>query len=513
MADRGRRIGILGFDLEANRFAPVSGRADFEEKWYYEGAAISREARAEHPAIHGGIVGFHAAMDKAGPWTPAPILFTGTTPNGPVEQDFFEDVLTRMRAGLHAALPLDGVYICEHGAAVATESLDPDGDLFQMVRRAVGPDVPVIATLDLHANISERMVLETDVLIGYRTNPHVDQFERGEEAASCMLELLSGVTATAASVRLPMVLPTVVQLTAEGQPLGDLIRLGQSRMDADIMNVSILSGFSFSDTPKNGMHVVVTARNDLAKARALAHDLAAEIWRARSTFRVNMISLERAIELALEAGRNPAKPALLFADPADNPGGGGRGNTTHILRAFLDAGVRDALLGVFCDAALVEQAFAAGEGNRFRARLNTQENERHSEPYEADATVLALSDGVLVPRHGMMAGRTVRLGPSCAIEIGGVAMVAVSARQQCLSADFLEHLGLDVGAARSVIVKSRGHFRAGFAHLFAPAQIHEVDVPGLTAPNLANFEWRHLPRPVYPLDPDAAWPPAGADIA
>ena len=130
----------------------------------------------------------------------------------------------------------------------------------------------VIATLDLHANVSERMVSEPDVLISYITNPHVDAYERGQEAADCMIEMFGGVTAKMASIRIPLVAPSVTLLTAEGHPYGDLIRLGQSKLGDDIMNVSITAGFAFSDTDRNGMTITVTAREDQAKADALARE-------------------------------------------------------------------------------------------------------------------------------------------------------------------------------------------------------------------------------------------------
>ena len=501
-----KRIAILGFDLEANRFAPVCGRAEFEERAYYEGEAISRDARATHPAIHGGICGFYATMDAAGDWTPAPILYTGSTPNGPVDQGFFDEVMAKMQAGLTAAAPLDGVYICEHGAAVSTGSHDPDGDLFSMVRETVGADVPVIATLDLHTNVSRRMVDATDLLIAYRTNPHVDQFERGAEAAAAMREMFDGVRPATAFVRLPLVAPSVTLLTAEGQPYGDLIRLGQSKIDADVLNVSITAGFAFSDTPKNGMGILVTTRGDAAKALALADELATAGWADRARYRTNMIDLDMAVRFTVETGADPARPSLLFADVADNPGGGGRGNTTYILKALHAAGAQGVLLGVVTDPPLVEAAFAAGEGGAIDARFNSEETQSFSEPFSAPATVVRLSDGEFVGRKGMVADRTVRVGRSCLLDLGGIQVVVISARQQCLSTDFFEYLGADVAVARSVVVKSRGHFRAGFQHLFPPERIHEVDVPGLTSPNLANFDWQYLPRPVYPLDPDTVWP-------
>jgi len=507
------RIAILGFDLESNRFAPVATRADFEARWFFAGAEIDAAARATNPVIHGGICGFYAAMDGTAVWTPVPIVFAGSVPTGPVEREFFEELLADIQRDLAAAMPLDGVYICEHGGAVAAHCHDPDGVMFAAVREIVGPDVPIVATLDLHANISAAMVNNTDALIAYRTNPHVDQRERGDEAARCLIELINGSRSATAWVRIPLVAPTVTKLTALGQPYGDLIALGQSRIDADVINISIMTGFSFSDTPKNGLSVVVTTRNKPDKARSLARFLADTAWQERHRFQTKLTGLEEATRRACEVGTDPSQPSLLFADVADNPGGGGRGNTIFVLEAFCNAGVQGALLGIFFESNVVAAAFAAGEGGTFEAQFNAGLSDRYAKPFARRASVLRLSEeGVFVGRYGAVEGRTVRLGRSCAIEMGGCVVLVDSLRQQTFSSDYFAYFGLDVAAARSVVVKSRGHFRAGFEHLFTPERIVEVDAPGLTSPNLANFDWRFLPRPVYPLDPETTWDATAAHV-
>src|SRR5262249_52934947 len=159
---------------------------------------------------------FVAAMDQAGAWTPVPLRLAQAQPNGPVVHSFFAELLEELRRGLRAALPLDGVYVCSHGAGLTTEEDDPDGALLAMVRETVGAAVPVVATFDLHANVSERMVESLDLFIGYRTNPHLDMRERGEEAAHGMRALLAGMKPRHAFIRLPIVPPTVTMLTAAG---------------------------------------------------------------------------------------------------------------------------------------------------------------------------------------------------------------------------------------------------------------------------------------------------------
>jgi microcystin degradation protein MlrC len=498
------RIALLGFSIECNKFAPTATRADFEQRTYLRGDALIREARAATPRMLAETPGFVEAMDRAGPWIPVPILLAIAEPNGPVEHAFFTAMLDEMRRGLEAARPLDGVYICAHGAGLTTAEDDPDGVLFAMVRTVVGPEIPVIATLDLHANISARMVESLNVFIGYRTNPHLDMRERGAEAAAAMREVLGGVKTKRAFLRLPIVPPTVTMLTAAG-PYAELIALGEKRKGPEIMNVSIMGGFAFADTAKNGLAVVVTARGSAEAARSLALELGQEAWARRERFVPRLTSLEDAIAKARLSGSDPAHPPLAFADVADNPGGGGRGNTTYLLEAFHKAGVEGVLLGVFHDAALAAEAHRRGVGARFQARFNRDGGDQFSKPYAAEAAVRALSDGACRGRRGIFAGSEMNLGPSCALELDGITIVVISQRTQCADPVFFEMLGLDIAKARIVIVKSRGHFRGGFDEFFRHEQIVEVDLPGLTSPMLGRFDWTRLPRPVIPLDRDVRW--------
>jgi microcystin degradation protein MlrC len=504
------RIALLGFSIECNKFAPPATAADFSSRAYAAGKELLAEARAPHPRIAAEICAFVAAMDRSGPWTPVPLRHAQAQPNGPVVHEFFAELMDELRGGLAAARPLDGVYVCSHGAGLTTGDDDPDGALLAMVREMVGPDVPVVATFDLHANVSERMVDSIDLFVGYRTNPHLDMKERGEEAAQGMRALLKGMKPKHAFIRLPIVPPTVTMLTAAG-PYADLINYGQQRKPADILNVSVMGGFAFADTAKNGLALIVTARENEATARRFALELARLAWDYRDRFRTKLTPLEEAVRLAVEASSDSARPALCFADVADNPGGGGRGNTTHMLEAFLKAGVQGALLGIFNDAALAAEAHRLGEGVQFRARFNRAETQQFSRPFEREAKVLKLSDGRCVGRRGIVAGRSLSLGPSAALQVGGITVIVISNRQQCADPVFFEMFGLDIAKARVVIVKSRGHFRGGFDEFFKHDQIVEVDCPGLTSPMLNRFHWTRLPRPVVPLDTDVSWEPPAWD--
>src|SRR5438105_3550670 len=403
------RVAVLGFSIECNKFAPPATKAHFLARTYLEGDVIISQARSPNPTMLPETPGFVAAMDGSGPWTPVGIALAMTEPNGPVEHAFFVELLDTIGRRLRAALPLESVYICSHGAGLTTEEDDPDGVLFEMVRQIVGPDVPIAATLDLHANVSERMVRAIDAFIGYRTNPHLDMRERGAEAAAAIREMLAGVKPQRAFIRLPIVPPTVTMLTAAG-PYAEMIDFGQRRMTPEIMNVSVMGGFAFADTAKNGLSVVVTARGEKAAAERLAREIAELGWANRARFYPRLTSLDEAVAKALAVGRDFSLPSLAFADVADNPGGGGRGNTTFLLRAFHEAGVGGALLGVFYDPDLAAEAHRRGVGAHFDARFNRSETTRFSEPYTAPAMVRALTDGHCVGRRGIYSGLRLEAG-------------------------------------------------------------------------------------------------------
>src|SRR5437763_55413 len=500
------RIAVLGFSIECNKFAPPATRAHFEARTYLQGEAILEEARRPTPTMLPETPGFVAAMDAAGPWTPIGIVLAITEPNGPVEHVFFEELLDTITRGLKAALPLDGVYFCAHGAAITTEEDDPEGALFERIRDIVGPDVPVVATFDLHANVSDRMVDKIDAFIGYRTNPHLDMRERGEEAADVLRELLAGTRTERVRIRLPIVPPTVTMLTAAG-PYAEMIQLGQRRKGPEIMNVSVMGGFAYADTAKNGLSVVVTARGDRQQAASLASEIAQYGWDQRARCYPKLTSLGEAVQKALAVARDPSLEPLAFADVADNPGGGGRGNTMFLLRAFAEAGVKGTLFGVIYDPPLAAEAHRHGLHYHFDAHFNLDETTKFSEPWHAPARVAALHDGDCVGRRGIYAGTRLALGQCAALAIGGITVVVVSYRVQCADPVFFEMMGLDIGKARAVVVKSRGHFRGGFDEFYGPDQIVEVDLPGLTSPMLSRFEWTRLPRPVIPLDDNVSWSP------
>lgn len=500
------RIGILGFDLESNAWAPTVGRAQFEENLYLAGQEIAADLASPNPRCPAEISGFVNRMSERCEWEPIYLFVTGCGGAGAIEQEFLHELVLRTCNKLAEAGDLDAVYVAAHGAAVGTRDPEPDSTLFEAVRAQVGPSVRVVATLDLHALLSARMIAATDLLCAYRTNPHVDQYERGAEAADALMEMLAGARTARAFIRVPLLPPQTALSTSTGA-FAETVALGSTLMDSRILNISICGNFSYADSPRNGIGIVVSTRGDRQAATETACLLASRIWADRHQYVPRLVSLAEVMRRIEETVENRALPALAVADVADNPGGGAPGNSIYLLEAIHKADVQDAALGVFTDAPLAAEAHARGVGASFMAQFNRSPTSEYSLPFRASATVAALSSGIMVGRRGTARGRTLNMGPSACLKVGGTQVVVIGIRQQLLDPVQLEHFGIDVARLRCLIAKSRGHFRAGFDEFFDDSQILEVDVPGMVTPVLTRLPFRNLTRPIFPMDPEMMWDP------
>lgn len=503
---KARRVAILGFYLESNAFASVTSRQVFESRIYISGNAITQDARSKHPKLPKEVIGFYRNMDLNGDWLPVPILIVSGGAGGPADSDFIRETIDKICHELEAAQPLNGVYVYNHGAMITTEDEDPDGELYETVRKVVGPETPIVTTIDLHANISQRMVDNADVIVSYRTDPHVDQYDRGKEAAEILQEMFDGMHPVVRNIRVPIVAPNVSLLTDSG-PYGDLIKYGQSQLGSKILNVSVVGGFAFSDTSKNGLHVIVTARESSEAAERLCVDLAKMAWENRERFIWNLTPIEEAVEMALRAGEDPSTRALLLADLGDNIGAGGPGNTLWMLEALYQAGAKGVLVGSFYDPKVAAKAHEAGVGASFKAVFKGDDWQRPDNQLVVDyVRVRYLHPGQFRISQGPLAGIPVDAGPICLLEFGGM-MVVVTSSRPIVWPDpaLLETMGLNIGEIRTLVLKCRSNYRAVFNKYFDQEMMIEVDTPGRTSPVLTRHSWKHLPRPVYPIDRDFEW--------
>lgn len=507
-AAEGPRIGVAGFFLEANRWAPTTTGEMFAQVMDLADDALAGQLRATPPRTLPDITGFVAGMDAGGAWQPVALRAVAAYPGGPAERAWFDALLADLDARLRAAGPLDGVFVSSHGAALTTDGDDPDAEFFEAIRHVVGPGVPVIAVLDLHTNVSRRMTDALSGFVAYRTNPHVDLRERGQEAAALMRRMLDAGPGEVVLVKLPFLPASTDQLIAPGTAYRALIEAGQAVVGGPVLNVSLCGGFPLADCGKCGFSVVVTAAGGRrAAAEATAQALAGQVWARRHDFLTRLTPMSDAVALAVDAGRDPSEPRLILADVADNPGGGGGGNTTALLSALLSAGAEGVLLGVFTDPALAAEAHALGIGAHFDARFNRDAGaDPFALPLAHRAVVRALADGRFVGRKGLVQGSAQDMGPSALLDLGGVQVAVISQRQQLLDPAQLDTLGVDLSRVRTLVVKSRGHFRAAFEDFAPPQRVVEVDGPGLTTPNLRTLPLTRVPRPIFPLDADARWP-------
>ena len=492
-----KRIAVLGILLESNIFAPVTRREDFEQYQLHRGDALS------------GMISYLGLADGYD-WELTPILIAAAESGGPMDHDYYLELVHEIEEGLKQAAPLDGVFIYGHGAGRTTKLDDLDGDYFARVRRTVGPETPIVAELDLHANLSDQMVEAADILVGYRTNPHVDQAARARECCAHLQAMMNGRRPTVAYQRLPLVTAQIAQLTSPDKPYGKLMTEAERIMaQEEAANVTLLSGFSFADTAYNGFAVCVTTWDDETAAVEICNQLAEKTWSLRAEFVFSPHSIKEGVAIEKAAAAGEAARPRIYADIADNPGGGGRGNTIHLLKAFAEAELKGVMAGVYYDPALVSAAQAHGVGATFDAAFNTAEENLLSGRWNVQATVESLFHGAFDSRFGINEGQPVNLGPSATLSInnGTIRVIICSLRNQVLSPEYFSVAGLDVREANAVIVKSRGHFRAAFASVAHSSQVHEIDGPGLTTADISSVTWSSLPRPVFPIDSEVYWTP------
>jgi microcystin degradation protein MlrC len=499
------RVAILGMFLESNRFAMTMGAERFKQSVHFSGDDITCDARSDSPRIMKEYVGFYAGMDSRGDWEPVPILVSGCGAGGAADHGFFREVLGEIEHRLAEAGPLDGVYIGNHGAMITTEEQDADGVFFSEIRRMVGDDVPIVATLDPHGNVSDRMVESVDIVISYITDPHVDHADRGAEVAGLLHELWDGMTPHVVTVRLPIVPPNVATFTGSGA-FGEMVDMGQSQLQPEIANVSILGGFAFSDTWKNGLFIMVTGRNEEGPAHELARNLANYGWANRERFICEAESMEGAVARIVKTGQDPSLPPSIYSDLGDNCGAGGPACTTWMLEAVHKAGAGGVLIMNFCDPELAAEAHEKGAGATFTATFHGDDwGDEGQKNYIAEAKILALYDDTVVGRHGIVKGKTIYPGPMALLDIGGVQVLLISRRVVGNDPIYAESLGVDLSTVRSIVVKVRSSFPVGFDEFITAENIHFVDTPGRTSPMLSRMPFENLPRPVYPLDSGFAW--------
>jgi microcystin degradation protein MlrC len=500
------RIASGGIQHETNTFATVPTRlADFQRDSqcgpdFASGQALVDLYRGTN-TVHGG---FLTGAEEAGVEL-LPLLCAHAQPAGVVEQTAFDTLLETLLTRLRAVLPVDGVLLDLHGAMVADRHDDAEGAILAAVRELIGPSVPLVATLDLHGNVTRQMVNEADALIGFDTYPHVDMHDRGREALDLIVRTCRGEVAPARGFRqLPLVTMPPKQCTLRQPMQGLLERLHAVEQRPGVLTATVMMGFPFADIADAGVSVLVTTNYDQALARRTADELAAMVWALRDEFQPELMPVDEVIRFA----RHEARGLVIYADGSDNPGGGAPCDGTVALRRLIEVGFEGAVVGVLFDPETVAQAHAAGQGATIAARIGGKTDDRHGAPVETKAVVQRLGDGRFVHRGPMGRGLPGDLGPMAVLAVGGVEVVLASRRRQLLDAEMLRIVGIEPAARKLLVVKSAVHFRADLGPL--AAHIFDADTPGIHRPDFGNYTYRKLRRPIYPLDREARLEPVPA---
>jgi microcystin degradation protein MlrC len=494
------RVGIIALLQESNTF--LAGRttlADFEREVLCEGEEVRRRFAGSHHEVGG----FFAGLDDAG-IEAVPIFAARALPGGVVAADAFDELIRRMLAALDRAGPLAGLLVAPHGATVAENAPDADGHWLAAVRERVGLKVPMIGTLDLHANLSQRMVAACDALIPYRTNPHLDQRDRGREAADLMARTLRGMVRPVLAASFPPLAVNIErQATAEAHWQRVLAGAEVQRLFPGLLTNGLLHGFPYADVPEMGAAVVAVADADRAVAQGMANELARYWWGCRHEFVGRLIGIGEAVDRAAALDG----PVCLL-DMGDNVGGGSPGDGTVLAHELHRRQLGPSCV-VLADRESQQAARAAGVGNRVRLRAGGKTDARHGEPLDAEFTVRGLSDGTFAepdPRHG---GFTrFDQGPTAVVESDtGLTLVLTTNRVPPFSLGQLTSCGLDPARFRVLVAKG---VHAPVA-AYSPVCTHliRVNTPGVTSADLSRFEYRHRRRPMFPFEPDTAWKSGG----
>lgn len=471
------RIAIAGFQHETNSFAKgLACMAEFEMADSWPGLLTGAEVITGTQGLNLPIAGFAEAGSSAG-HDLQPVLWCAAEPSGPVTTDAFETISNRILDGIEGA---EAVYLDLHGAMITQRHDDGEGELLARIRARHGPDLPIVISLDLHANISERMIALADHICIFRTYPHLDMAETGARCLPPLEQLLAGARPAKHLARAPYLIPIHAQCTDAG-PVAELYAL------AAALDAELAMGFTSGDTPHTGPAWVSYG----AAAEASSDTIARAFARAEPLLDQPLLSATAAVQMAMALP--PGRPVVL-ADVEDNAGGGGSSDTMGLFHALVTEAAQGALLGVIHDPTAAEKAHHAGVGTQIELALGGRSGCSGDAPHTGRFEVMALSGGEVIYEGAMYGGGVGQIGPSAALKPldtnADITVVISSTRNQCLDRAYFRHLGLEPETARIIGVKSTVHFRADFEPI-AQAVI-PLAVPGALGSDLEAVPFAQL---------------------
>jgi len=446
--------------------------------------------------------GFLEVAEREG-WQTTFAVAADATPSGKLTPGCWAHIKTAILGALERHAPFDGILLALHGAMVTETTEDGEGDLLGEIRRRVGAEVPLVSTLDLHANVSDAMAQQASAFVTYRSYPHIDMGARGVEAALLLARALRGEIRPHTLVRRGPQLDGADHGRSQSGPMVELLaRAARHMREPGILVVNVQAGFPWADIRDVGPSVAVTydAKLEAAAARAaqIAEQMMTFVCETRREKSIALLSADAAIARCakLESDGRP----IVLADFSDNPGGGSYGDSTALLRAMVEARIENAAFATIADPEVAAIAHRAGRGAEIRVRLGGKHDPQLSPGFDVSARVVSLSDGRLVYDGPMQRGLAVSMGPTAVLRIGGVDVVVATNRLQVYDRQFFLSQGIDPAAKRVVAVKSAHHFRAAYAPM--AREVIVVDAAGITSPDPRKFPYQNVRRPIWPLDLD-----------
>lgn len=449
--------------------------------------------------VAGGVMGGMLEVLAEREATPVPLLFASTSPGGPLTDECYETLRRDLLATLDGVTPVDAVLLALHGAAVSETVHDIEGDLLAAARAHLGPDVPIVATLDLHAHVTEAMVTNADGLVAWETYPHRDSYTTGRRGAALLLDAAVGsARPTMAMAKVPVLTGAVNGSTEGDGPFADMMRTAKAlEHRPDVLSASMFLVHPFIDRPGMGSGGLVIMNDDPAGAREAAVRLAEEYWQRRHEFEPEMSSPAEAVIRGLAIDDQP----IVLMETADACGGGAAGDSVACIAALLDHAAAAESVAPVVDPEAAARCHAAGVGARVRVQLGHRLDPRWGDPITVRGTVETLTDGRFMYEGGIWEGVIGEMGPTAVLRSGGLRIVIATHPTYEWTGEQYGSVGVDAGAPKFVVVKNPMNYRMVYPD--APAVI-VIDSPGPTPASVRSLPFERMQRPFFPLDDEIA---------
>ena len=485
------RVAVGGYLVVANSFATQrTGLERFQRSDLSGDELITRMGSGDS-----AIAGFLRGAREQG-WNVAPLHYFFPGLAGKNTDEGHQWAKETLVSSLRKALPVDGVFLQLHGTAASESIADCDGDLLRAIRGVVGDRVPLIASLDGHANVSQLMVSQATMLIGVKTNPHYDFMSVGQQAARVMAGVLDGaLRPTMAWAQPALVAPLQKLYVAPGWPMDHLMRLGRNLAASNprVLDISLLGGFFVSDRYETGPSVVATTNQEPSLGREIAGEIKEACWARRREFLTDMVSVPDAVREAIAADETP----VVLGDLADSGGAGTPGDGTAILAELLKQNARGAVVGNIADPAAVQEAIAAGVGKQVTLTVGGKVDRFHGEPVSITGRVRVIHDGIYTASTKFNFG-TYHRGPTVVVDCGGTEVILTARPCLVFEPNHFRSLGIEPAQRKILVCKAELQHRAGMATV--ARTFIDVDAPGLATQDLRRLPFKEIRRPVFPLD-------------